>query len=53
MFFISKSNTAESSSDEIPSWVRNNAKWWSEDGISDLEFVNGMQYLVKIGILKV
>jgi len=42
-----KSNTA------IPSWVKNNAKWWSEGNIGDAEFVKGIQYLVSNGIMQV
>lgn len=37
----------------IPQWVKNNAKWWGEDQISDSEFVKGMQYLVESGIIVV
>jgi hypothetical protein len=41
------------SSVSIPSWVRNNAKWWSEGQVGDSEFVKGMQYLVQQGIITV
>ena len=37
----------------IPDWVRNNAGWWSEKIISDVEFANGLQYLIKNGIISV
>jgi hypothetical protein len=37
----------------IPSWVKNNAKWWSEDTISEDDFVSGIQYMVNNGILHV
>jgi hypothetical protein len=29
----------------IPEWIRNNAVWWSTDQISDLEFLEGINYL--------
>ena len=29
-----------------PSWLKTTALWWSEDRISDLEFVNSLQYLI-------
>lgn len=29
----------------IPEWVKNNAAWWSADEISDLEFLEGINYL--------
>ena len=38
---------------EIPSWVKNNAKWWSEDSIDDNAFVQGIQYLIKEKIMSV
>jgi hypothetical protein len=31
----------------IPEWIRNNANWWSSDEISDLEFLEGINYLFK------
>jgi hypothetical protein len=37
----------------IPSWIKNNAKWWSDGQIKDLEFLKGIEYLVKEDIIKV
>ena len=37
----------------IPSWIKNNAKWWSEGSIGDSDFVKGIQYLIQIGVIKV
>mgnify|MGYP005629887499 FL=1 len=37
----------------IPSWVKNNAVWWSEGQLTDVEFANGIQYLVSTGLIKV
>jgi hypothetical protein len=37
----------------IPSWIKNNAGWWSEDIITDGEFVQGIQFLIKENILKI
>jgi len=37
----------------IPDWIRNNAKWWSEGNIADNEFVSGIQYLIKEGIMQI
>jgi len=36
---------------QIPEWIKNNAKWWYEGKIKNEEFVNGLQYLVKNGII--
>jgi len=40
-------------SEEIPSWIKNNADWWSQGLISDDDFVKGIQYLIEQGIIKV
>ena len=37
----------------IPSWVKNNAKFWSEDQIGDSEFIKGIQYMLEQGVMKV
>lgn len=37
---------------KIPYWVKNNAKWWSQNQISDEDFIKGIQYLVTAGDLK-
>ena len=37
--------------EKIPDWVRINAKWWADGKISEDEFVNGIEYLVKNGII--
>lgn len=35
----------------IPDWIKNNAKWWSEGQISDSEFTSCIQYLIKENIM--
>jgi hypothetical protein len=37
----------------IPSWVKNNAKWWSQGEVGDSEFTQGIQYLMEQGIVKI
>jgi len=37
----------------IPNWFKSNAKWWSEGQITDLDFKNGIDFLVKNGIILV
>ncbi len=36
---------------QIPYWIRNNAKWWADDLISDEDFIQSIQYLVEKGII--
>ncbi len=44
----------ESSSEIIiPEWVRNNARWWADGKVTDKDFVNGIQYLISHGIIRV
>jgi hypothetical protein len=38
---------------QIPSWVKNDAKWWSQGQMGDSEFIQGIQYLIKQGIVKI
>ena len=35
----------------IPDWVKNTAGWWASGEIPDSAFVNGIQYLIKEGII--
>jgi hypothetical protein len=37
----------------IPNWIRNNAKWWADGTIGDADFVSGIQFLIKEGILRI
>ena len=35
----------------IPNWVKNNAGWWATDQIRDVDFINGIEYLINNDIL--
>jgi len=37
----------------IPSWIKNNAGWWSKGEIGDSDFVQGIQYLIQNKIMKI
>ena len=54
-FMITTGNTSTMTSNvsEIPSWIKNNAGWWADGSIDDASFVQGIQFLVKEGIMKV
>ena len=41
------------SSNEIPVWIKNNAGWWAEGTIDDDSFVQGIQFLIKEGIMSI
>jgi len=38
---------------KVPKWVKNNAGWWSEGIIDDNSFVQGIQWMIKEGIMKI
>jgi hypothetical protein len=43
--------TSFASAEELPSWIKNNAGWWADGTISESEFVQGIQFLIKDGII--
>ena len=49
LFFVCILPVANASS--VPEWVKNTAGWWSEDLISETEFVNAIEFLVNTGII--
>jgi hypothetical protein len=36
---------------KIPQWVKNSVKWWAEDKINEMDFILGIQDLIRKGIL--
>jgi len=36
----------------VPSWLKNNVKWWKEEKLSDKEIINAIENLVKREIIK-
>jgi len=41
----------DASAQEIPGWIKNNAAWWAEGAIDDTAFLQGIQFLIKEGIM--
>jgi hypothetical protein len=52
-FDISGSDVKKKKSGEIPSWIKNNAGWWSEGSIDEDSFLQGIQFLIKEGIIEI
>jgi hypothetical protein len=48
---LAGSITSFASAEEVPSWIKNNAGWWADGTISESEFVQGIQFLIKDGII--
>ena len=36
---------------EIPDWIKNNALWWSNNQISESDFVSGVEYMIQKRII--
>jgi len=34
-------------------WIKNNAGWWADGSIDDGSFIQGIQFLIKEGIIKI
>ena len=43
----------ESAKSIIPSWIKNNAKWWSDGKIGDGDFIRGIKYLIEQDVMKI
>lgn len=43
----------ESLFQKVPNWIKNDAKWWSEGLISDSEFLNAIEFLIKEKIIDI
>ncbi len=37
----------------IPSWIKNNAGWWADNKINDIDFISGIEYLIENKIIKI
>jgi hypothetical protein len=40
-------------SSKIPEWIKSNAGWWATGEIDDTTFIQGIQFLIKEGILQI
>ena len=38
---------------KVPQWIKNNAKWWSSEQISDSDFIGGIEYLIQEKIIAI
>ena len=52
MLFVPPSMpTAAAQDSGIPAWIKNNAAWWADGQIDDSSFLQGIQFLIKEGIM--
>ncbi len=53
-FYVGTMQTQQSTTQtQIPSWIKNNAKWWADGTIGDDDFIKGIQYLIQNGAMKI
>ena len=45
--------TSAESESLIPEWIKNTAGFWVEGNVSDSEFINALQYMIKNGIIEI
>ena len=45
--------TIDAESEIVPSWIKNTAGYWANNEISDVEFMNAMEYLIGQGAIQV
>jgi len=43
----------QSHQSNIPEWVKNNAGWWADGLIDDSSFVQGIQWMIKEGVMRI
>ncbi|HJT10154.1 MAG TPA: NHL repeat-containing protein [Candidatus Nitrosotalea sp.] len=52
-FDVGKTQDSAVDHTSIPIWVKNNAKWWADGKINDKNFLVGLHYLIKNGIITI
>ena len=50
---VDKVTPSENNNYKIPEWVKNNAGWWADGQIPDSAFIDGIEFLIKEGIIVV
>ncbi len=50
-FTVIAGDTKQESGTKIPDWIKSNAGWWADGQIDDSSFVQGIQFLIKDGLM--
>jgi len=48
-----QSQITDEATNDIPQWIKNNAEWWSKNQIEDSDFILGLEFLIKQGVITV
>jgi len=51
VFFVVALIIPNAFAENVPDWVKNTAGWWATDQIDDSSFLQGIQFLIKEGIM--
>ena len=52
-YFIFQSLIPTYAEEIIPEWIKYNAKWWAEDSIDNITYLNSIEYLINSGIIEI
>ena len=50
---VPPTQVSEQKSQGVPEWVKNNAAWWANGDIDDDSFVQGIQFMIKSGLISI
>ena len=50
-FTVTLGDALQESGTKIPDWIKSNAGWWADGQIDDSSFVQGIQFLIKDGLM--
>jgi len=50
---FSNLDTKSITKSQIPEWIKNNVRWWAEGQIDDGTFIQGIQFLIKEGVMTI
>ena len=53
LYVFPDDNPNINSNQKIPQWIKNNAARWSEETITDSDFLNGIKFLIQNDIMKI
>ena len=53
LYIFDDNTTVHETNEQIPTWIKKNAAWWSKGTITDSDFLRGIEYLVQNEIIKI
>jgi micrococcal nuclease len=53
LLLVNAFEVKDGDANKVPVWIKNNAQWWSENKITDSDFIQGIEFLVSNKIIAV